>query len=89
MVHHLSELAPDTWPDIASPRLACMWTMQPKELGDKVKLFFQKYAINRHKACVITPSYLCEQYCPDDNRLELMLSSYLFTDHNKLHCFIH
>ena len=45
-----------------------MWEMSPKDLGEKVKLFFQKYAINRHKACTLTPSYLCEQYCPDDNR---------------------
>ena len=30
--------------------------------------FFRYYAINRHKATVITPSYHAESYSPDDNR---------------------
>ena len=46
--------------------------MPPAELATKVKTFFHKYAINRHKACVITPALLCEQYCPDDNRWNII-----------------
>ena len=29
------------------------------------------YAINRHKATVVTPSYHAESYSPDDNRFDL------------------
>eukprot|EP00055_Hartaetosiga_balthica_P002764 m.5190 g.5190 ORF g.5190 m.5190 type:complete len:721 (-) comp2355_c0_seq1:136-2298(-) len=42
-----------------------------REIGDKVKYFFRMYAINRHKATVITPSYHAESYSPDDNRFDL------------------
>jgi NAD+ synthase (glutamine-hydrolysing) len=34
----------------------------------QVKHFFKYYAINRHKATVLTPSYHAENYSPDDNR---------------------
>lgn len=37
-------------------------------IADKVKLFFKKYAINRHKMTVVTPAYHAEAYSPDDNR---------------------
>ena len=33
--------------------------------------FFRMYAINRHKATVVTPSYHAESYSPDDNRFDL------------------
>lgn len=42
----------------------------PEEIADKVKLFFQLYAINRHKMTVLTPSYHAESYSPDDNRFD-------------------
>lgn len=35
-----------------------------------MKLFFQLYAINRHKMTVLTPSYHAESYSPDDNRFD-------------------
>lgn len=37
-------------------------------ISEKVKLFFKKYAINRHKMTVVTPAYHAESYSPDDNR---------------------
>ena len=39
----------------------------PRQVADKTKLFFTKYAINRHKMTVLTPSLHMEQYSPDDN----------------------
>ncbi|KAL6768958.1 NIC13 [Auxenochlorella protothecoides x Auxenochlorella symbiontica] len=39
-------------------------------IADKVKHFFRYYAINRHKATVLTPSYHAENYSPDDNRYD-------------------
>eukprot|EP00775_Hariotina_reticulata_P006615 gene6615-6843_t len=36
----------------------------------QVKHFFKYYAINRHKATVLTPSYHAENYSPDDNRFD-------------------
>ena len=51
-------------------KLLCDWgsMMTPSAIADKVKLFFRKYAINRHKATVLTPAYHAEAYSPDDNR---------------------
>jgi NAD+ synthase (glutamine-hydrolysing) len=43
----------------------------PREVADKVKRFHHFYAINRHKATVMTPSYHAEAYSPDDNRFDL------------------
>ncbi len=40
----------------------------PLQVASKVQHFFRYYAINRHKATVITPSYHAENYSPDDNR---------------------
>lgn len=42
----------------------------PAEVAAKVKHFFRYYAINRHKATVLTPSYHAESYSPDDNRYD-------------------
>ena len=39
-------------------------------MAQKVKHFFRSYAINRHKTTVLTPSYHCESYSPDDNRFD-------------------
>ncbi|KAL9034427.1 MAG: hypothetical protein Q9180_005415, partial [Flavoplaca navasiana] len=41
------------------------------QIADKTKFFFTKYAINRHKMTVLTPSLHMEQYSPDDNRFDL------------------
>lgn len=45
--------------------------LSPAEVAAKVKRFFYYYAINRHKATVLTPSYHAESYSPDDNRFDL------------------
>ncbi|KAI3428464.1 hypothetical protein D9Q98_007289 [Chlorella vulgaris] len=42
----------------------------PAEVAEKVKHFFKFYAINRHKATTLTPSYHAESYSPDDNRFD-------------------
>ncbi|KAK3764033.1 hypothetical protein RRG08_011404 [Elysia crispata] len=42
----------------------------PEQLANKVKHFFRSYAVNRHKMTVLTPSYHCESYSPDDNRFD-------------------
>lgn len=42
----------------------------PAAVAEKVKFFFRFYAINRHKATVLTPSYHAESYSPDDNRFD-------------------
>lgn len=41
------------------------------EVADKVKRFFRRYSINRHKAAVLTPAVHAEGYSPDDNRFDL------------------
>jgi NAD+ synthase (glutamine-hydrolysing) len=45
--------------------------LPPRAVADKVKHFFVKYAINRHKMTTLTPSYHAEAYSPDDNRHDL------------------
>jgi NAD+ synthase (glutamine-hydrolysing) len=54
-------------------RLCLTWRDQlsPREVADKVKRFFYYYSVNRHKMCVLTPSYHAEGYSPDDNRFDL------------------
>lgn len=42
----------------------------PSEIAAKVKHFFRSYAMNRHKATVLPPSYHAENYSPDDNRYD-------------------
>ncbi|MEW5302061.1 MAG: hypothetical protein WDW36_004871 [Sanguina aurantia] len=44
--------------------------LSPLQVAAKVKMFFRYYAINRHKATVLTPSYHAESYSPDDNRYD-------------------
>ena len=43
----------------------------PREIAERVTRFFRFYAINRHKATVITPSIHLSAYTPDDNRHDL------------------
>jgi hypothetical protein len=40
-------------------------------VADKVKQFFSKYSMNRHKMTTLTPAYHAENYSPDDNRFDL------------------
>ena len=49
-------------------KLLSEWKMTPSLIAEKVKIFFRKYAINRHKMTVVTPAYHAEGYSPDDNR---------------------
>ena len=52
--------------------LALEWhPLPPAEVAAKVKHFFRYYAINRHKATVLTPAYHAESYSPDDHRHDL------------------
>ncbi|KAB0401092.1 hypothetical protein E2I00_019559, partial [Balaenoptera physalus] len=48
-------------------KLLYMW----KDVADKVKRFFSKYSMNRHKMTTLTPAYHAESYSPDDNRFDL------------------
>ena len=53
-------------------KLALEWNHLPaREVAEKVKRFFYYYALNRHKATVLTPAYHAESYSPDDNRFDL------------------
>lgn len=40
------------------------------QVADKVKQFFSKYSMNRHKMTTLTPAYHAENYSPDDNRFD-------------------
>ncbi|XP_015417873.1 PREDICTED: glutamine-dependent NAD(+) synthetase, partial [Myotis davidii] len=42
-----------------------------RQVADKVKRFFSKYSVNRHKMTTLTPAYHAESYSPDDNRFDL------------------
>ncbi|EJD43706.1 glutamine-dependent NAD(+) synthetase with GAT domain-containing protein [Auricularia subglabra TFB-10046 SS5] len=46
-------------------------SLSPKQIAEKVKLFYFEYARNRHKMTTITPAYHAESYSPDDNRFDL------------------
>ena len=53
-------------------RLMTIWLDKKKEdVLQKVKIFFQLYAKNRHKVTAITPSLHCESYSIDDSRYDL------------------
>jgi NAD+ synthase (glutamine-hydrolysing) len=41
------------------------------DILNKVKLFFRRYSVNRHKMTTITPSLHIESYSIDDNRYDL------------------
>lgn len=52
-------------------KLLTIWgSVSPTDIATKVKLFFKKYAMNRHKMTVVTPAYHAEAYSPDDNRYD-------------------
>ena len=42
-----------------------------EQVAQKVKDFFLRNAIHRHKMTTLTPSYHAEDYSPDDNRFDL------------------
>lgn len=53
-------------------RLSTIWENKTKsEILEKVKIFFRKYSINRHKMTTITPALHCQSYSLDDNRYDL------------------
>ncbi|KAM4058114.1 carbon-nitrogen hydrolase [Hirsutella rhossiliensis] len=56
-------------------RLLSQWKERPgfgpREIAEKVYRFYRFYAINRHKATIITPSVHLSGYNPDDNRHDL------------------
>lgn len=54
-------------------KLLNMWkdSCTPRQVAEKVKRFFSKYSINRHKMTTLTPAYHAENYSPDDNRFDL------------------
>ncbi|XP_033063870.1 glutamine-dependent NAD(+) synthetase isoform X2 [Trachypithecus francoisi] len=54
-------------------KLLGMWRhiCTPRQVADKVKRFFSKYSVNRHKMTTLTPAYHAENYSPEDNRFDL------------------
>ncbi|XP_077901528.1 glutamine-dependent NAD(+) synthetase isoform X2 [Ictidomys tridecemlineatus] len=54
-------------------KLLNVWrdTCTPRQVADKVKRFFSRYSMNRHKMTTLTPAYHAENYSPDDNRFDL------------------
>lgn len=73
-------------------RLQSIWKdRSTSEILVKVKLFFRKYAINRHKMTTITPALHCESYSLDDNRFDLrqfLYNSYWTFQFNTLDKFV-
>ncbi|KAG7170786.1 Glutamine-dependent NAD(+) synthetase-like 2 [Homarus americanus] len=53
-------------------KLVHLWSdcCTPKEVAEKVKVFFRFYSVNRHKMTVLTPAYHAETYSPDDHRFD-------------------
>jgi NAD+ synthase (glutamine-hydrolysing) len=45
--------------------------LTPREVAKKVKTFFVRYSVNRHKASVAPPGYHCKGYGCDDNRYDM------------------
>lgn len=56
-----------TWGSPKSAKNPKDQPLSPRQIAEKTKFFFTKYAINRHKMTVLTPSLHMEQYSPDDN----------------------
>ncbi|KHJ98227.1 NAD+ synthase [Oesophagostomum dentatum] len=50
--------------------LCSLWypTYSYDEIEEKVKRFFYRYRVNRHKTTVATPAYHATEYSPDDHR---------------------
>ncbi|XP_049851953.1 glutamine-dependent NAD(+) synthetase-like [Schistocerca gregaria] len=52
-------------------RLLGIWgDKTAREVAEKVKRFFYRYATNRHKSTVLTPSYHAESHSSDDSRYD-------------------
>ena len=53
-------------------KLCSYWKhLSKKQIAEKVKNFYRRYARNRHKMTVITPSVHIENYSADDNRYDM------------------
>lgn len=56
-------------------RLLNLWQDRPgfgpREIAEKTKRFYRFWALNRHKAVVLTPSIHLSAYNTDDNRFDL------------------
>ncbi|KAF2786729.1 glutamine-dependent NAD(+) synthetase with GAT domain-containing protein [Melanomma pulvis-pyrius CBS 109.77] len=50
----------------------------PREIAEKVFLFYRYWALNRHKSTILTPSVHLSAYDPDDNRHDLRPFLYNF-----------
>lgn len=52
-------------------RLMNIWTdLKPREIAEKVKMFFYHYSVNRHKQTVMTPGYHGDNYGAEDSRFD-------------------
>lgn len=52
-------------------RLRKVWTnLEDEKIRDKVKRYFYKYSVNRHKVTTLTPSIFMDSACSDDNRFD-------------------
>lgn len=60
--------APASVPAPYEPAAPCVPAHQ---VADRVRHFFSKYSMNRHKMTTLTPAYHAESYSPDDNRFDL------------------
>ena len=73
-------------------KLKSIWKDQKSSvILEKVKLFFRKYSINRHKMTTITPSLHIESYSLDDNRYDLrqfLYNTYWTFQFNELDKFV-
>ncbi|KAF2830818.1 NAD synthetase 1 [Ophiobolus disseminans] len=59
-------------------RLLHEWNDQePREVARKVKHFYHKWAVSRHKMTVATPALHLEDYSPEDHRFDLRPFLYL------------
>lgn len=73
-------------------RLQSIWKEKSTDfILNKVKIFFRRYSINRHKMTTITPSLHCESYSLDDNRYDLrqfLYNSYWTFQFNNIDKFL-
>ena len=64
-------------------RLLSQWKDRPNHgprlIAEKVKRFYRKYAMGRHKAVILTPSIHLSGYSPEDNRHDERPFLYLIT----------
>lgn len=73
-------------------KLVSIWKdKKTSDIMEKVKLFFKKYSINRHKMTTLTPSLHVESYSLDDNRYDLrqfLYNTYWTFQFNQLEKFV-